>query len=266
MLDHRIAHGIARNSLAQVEDIGILSGGTMKDLYIDKLARKELGVLPETDKGARRKLQEVVKVLGRHALAFETGEDKKYRPYFTCLSLERLNPADITKPQGPFAHTEDCITLGWYRTYTRRDSFALHCMQMGRSVAQFTVHAVARHHQRDGNTDWRAVAASIRETIPVIWGMLSVYKECALRQVFVSTSTGVFVGEPLSVMQHNGILQFRTFLLGETLSPRWQVCQSIIAAFQNDSSSPAVMFAALVNRQLPDDLAKLLALKDALSV
>lgn len=218
LLHPRIANHSAQASLQAASALGAFGASGFEDLIFKRILRGHIGAIPATEKGARRLAAESVAIVQKTALHVEHGEDRKYGPFVKWIGMDagkRGIPAD---PQT--ADQSEYIRLGAFAFYTRRDAFA--AMRVpARTLALFSMHAVARHHQRDGHMDAHAVFAAIKQALPYVWAMRRMVNDNALKQVFAATSNGWFVGEPERFIDTGVALRFRTYLSNATEPARW---------------------------------------------
>jgi hypothetical protein len=217
-LHPKVAESHAKSTLAEVSRLGFLGAGGFEDAFFEQLMQRRLGALPSTDKGARRAAAEALDLVRRNALYVEHGEHKRWGPFVRWIGMtagKKGVPADSQVDD-----TQEYIRLGTCSWYFRRDAFA-HVGEHRRTLAVYAQHAIARHHQRDGHTNWLEVSAAIRQTLPWVWAMRAGHEAAGLQQVYAATSGGWFVGELDRYVDTGAFLRFKSYLSNATDPARW---------------------------------------------
>lgn len=213
MLDERVAHGKARTSIAELSPSGYASSGALQHYY----QMVKSGGEAETVKGARRKLREFLPLMRRHWMMLHEGEDKKYGPYLSGLSLEAF-----VKGERYFGYSPSPDTFMFLMQYRFGFMRGIKHFNIGAPLALFGLHAIARNHQRDEFRSKAELAEDLLSAIPSMWLMRYV---CSIRpdikQVFAKTSGGLYIGAPSGDPEWNALV-FKTFVNLDNLQPKFR--------------------------------------------
>lgn len=238
MLDHRIAHGLATDSIRELSETGFISGG-FREVYQQKLMS---GGVAQTVKGARRKCDEFFPILNRSCLLVHQGEDKKLGPHLVGLSLEGFHGALLGRDIPPGT---EFLSMVRYR-FTFMHSAFKHS-EIG-PVGLFTRHAVARNHQRNGQKDKRQLASDLLSTLTSIFVMsYARLSHPSIQQVYARAGGGLYVGLPAET-PFGTVLCFKTFLNIENLQPKYRAAVASLANLDIDRFTERA-FRSLVLRE-----------------
>lgn len=238
MLDHRVAHGVASESIRDLSETGFITGG-FKELYQQKLVS---GGIAQTAKGARRKCDEFFSLLDRSCLLVHRGEEKKLGPHLVGLSLEGFQGTLCGRDIPPGT---EFLAMVRYR-FTFMQSAFQHS-QVG-PVALFTRHAIARNHQRNGQKDKQRLANDLLSTLTGIFVMsYARLSHPSIQQVFARAGGGIYIGMPADTPL-GSMLCFKTFLNIENLQPKYRAAVAGLANLDIDRFAERA-FRSLVLRE-----------------
>jgi hypothetical protein len=227
LIDSSLAHGLAKRSHRE------LLGQSVRVVQRMQRERKARSTMPQTRKGARRFLRDFLELAKQSAIYVLETETRREGPACRYLDL-RASREDqqMALVLGTFAPLSPVIEEG------------------EEELAVFSRHALARSHQRCNEVYWEQLRPHVAETVHALWLMNEAARALNLKQGFLSTPHGMFVGD----YAPDGVLHLKTFIrLDDTLAHgRWPQLQALmrglVAKFQ---PSRAQLLQALVTGESP---------------
>ena len=225
-IDSRLAHGIARTSFQSIVQFG--SG--LHNLLMHFHHRKKTPV--STPKGGRKLIEQVRRYI--LICAFWMAEEGTNREgpaihWLYFLPFEKDGSVELAAAR--------------YAPLNR------HLLLVSKPLAIIKKHAIARAHQRLDEIEWSEISREFSFASLMLAPMAKVAKKLELKQVFLTTRSGILVGE----VRADGLLQLNTYLHNNRLSLRWQqVTQAAMDAMESCGSDKDALVKKLTDALMYD--------------
>jgi len=205
LIDASLAHGLAHRSHRELQS---------KDARLDeqmKRKKRARSSLPDTRKGARRYLRDMLAPIKPRAIYLLETETRREGP--VCRYLDFRACADDQQmvlirgalaPLSPVIKSEEA------------------------ALALFSRHALARGFQRCNVMYWDQLKPHITQAVAPLWLMNATAAALGLKQGFLATTDGLFVGD----YAPDGLLLLKTFIRLNQSYGRWPQIHALTQALQ----------------------------------
>lgn len=200
-IDASLAHGLAQRSHRELQE----QDHRLAEFGKRKQRARSTG--PKTHKGARRYLRELLAPLKARAVYVMETETRRDGPVCRYLDFRACREhRQIVLVRGCCAPLSPVIEGG------------------ETALAFFSRHALARGHQRCAEVEWAKLKPHVAVAAETLWLMNSVAAALGLKQGFLATADGLFVGS----YQPDGVLQLETFIRLEQPHGRWPQIHALL--------------------------------------
>lgn len=225
----KLARGLANNTVLDV---------ALKGAVIWKRLTAEFDnypTPPTTAKGARKFLNHVQHHIDELSITNFRSEPGRSGPMITWFYFDIPDPKDLN---------EFCIT---------KTSFAPLSTQgpVRDRIVFFSHHALARTHQRTGESDWKFVMGEFRAAIPYFQVIKRVMEiGVPLSQFFIPGEQGIFAG----AVEPCGKLRLNTYIGESSMSKRWSEAFGLFERIKSAFPPKDVFGKTFADRLLTGDI------------
>ena len=206
LIDASLAHGLAQRSHRELR---------RNDARVAQQMTREhraRSTMPDTWKGARRYLRDVLRPIKPRAIYLLETETRREGPACRYLDFRACDEdQQLVLVRGCCAPLSPVSKGG------------------EAALALFSRHALARGHQRCNEMLWEQLKPHVAEAAEPLWLMNAVATALGLKQGFLATSDGLFVGDYLT----GGLLHLKTFIRLDQSYGRWPQVHALMQALRH---------------------------------